>query len=131
MIVVDTSALLAILNKEAERDRFLDILANEEQPVLSAVTYYEALLIVGIRRGSGNVDDLEQMIATVNAEIIPFDADQAHAAHAAYSRYGKGIDPAARLNLCDCVGYALARKFGVPLLYKGQDFAATDVVAAA
>ena len=61
---------------------------------------------------------------------MPFDADQARAAQAAYMRYGKGIDPAARLNLCDCVAYALAKHLTVPLLYKGSDFAATDIVTA-
>ena len=60
----------------------------------------------------------------------PSDADQAQAAHAAYRRYGKGIDPAARLNLCDCVAYALAKQFDEPLLFKGNDFAATDIAQA-
>lgn len=130
MIVVDTSALIAILNKEPERDRFLDILANEDRPVLSAVTYYETMLIASARRGATNLDDLTQILETIEAEIVPFDADQARAAQAAYMRYGKGIDPAARLNLCDCVTYALAKQLVVPLLYKGSDFAATDVASA-
>ena len=130
MIVVDTSALIAILNKEPERDRFLDILANEDRPMLSAVTYYETMLIASARRGTANLDDLAQILETIEAEIVPFDADQARAAQAAYMRYGKGIDPAARLNLCDCVAYALAKQLAVPLLYKGSDFAATDVASA-
>jgi ribonuclease VapC len=61
---------------------------------------------------------------------VAFDADQARAAQAVYMRYGKGVDPAARLNLCDCVTYALAKHLDVPLLFKGDDFAATDIVAA-
>lgn len=130
MIVVDTSALIAILNKEPERDRLLDILANDDRPVLSAVTYYETMLIASARRGTANLDDLAQILETIEAEIVPFDVDQARAAQAAYMRYGKGIDPAARLNLCDCVAYALAKQLAVPLLYKGSDFAATDIAAA-
>jgi ribonuclease VapC len=130
VIVVDTSALIAILNKEPERDRLLDILANDDRPVLSAVTYYETMLIASARRGTANLDDLAQILETIEAEIVPFDVDQARAAQAAYMRYGKGIDPAARLNLCDCVAYALAKQLAVPLLYKGSDFAATDIAAA-
>lgn len=128
MIVVDTSALLAILNKEPERDHFLDVLANDDHPLLSAVILYEAMLIAGARRGPDNVSDLIEILETVEAEIVPFDADQARAAKAVYMRYGKGIHPTARLNLC--VAYALAKHFGVPLLFKGDDFRATDIAAA-
>jgi ribonuclease VapC len=130
VIVVDTSALLAILNKEPERDHFLDILANDERPMLSAVTLYKTMLIVGARRGPDNLDDLAQVLETAEVEIVPFDADQARASQAVYMRYGKGIHPTARLNLCDCIAYALARHFGVSLLFKGEDFKATDIVAA-
>ena len=76
MIVVDTSALLAILNKEPERDHFLDILANDERPMVSAVTLYETMLIVGARRGPENLDDLAQILETAEVEIVPFDAEQ-------------------------------------------------------
>lgn len=130
MIVVDTSALLAILNNEPERDHCLDILANDDRPMLSAVTLYETMLVVGARRGRDNLGDLASILATIEAEIVPFDADQARASQAVYMRYGKGIHPAASLNLCDCVAYALAKQLGVPLLFKGADFKATDIVAA-
>jgi ribonuclease VapC len=101
VIVVDTSALIAILNKEPERDRLLDILANDDRPVLSAVTYYETMLIASARRGTANLDDLAQILETIEAEIVPFDVDQAR-----------------------------AKQLAVPLLYKGSDFAATDIAAA-
>lgn len=130
MIVVDTSALLAILNSEPERDRLLDVLANDDRVIVSAVTLYEAMLIAGVRRGPDNLTDLTQILETAEAEIVPFDAGQAKAAQAAYMLYGKGLHPVARLNLCDCVAYALAKNLGVPLLFKGDDFTATDVVAA-
>ena len=130
MIVVDTSALLAVLNTEPERDRFLDVLANDDRVVVSAVTLYETMLVAGTRRGPDNLSDLAQILDTVDAEIVPFDADQAYAAQAVYMRYGKGIHPAARLNLCDCVAYSLAKQFNVPLLFKRDDFAATDIVRA-
>jgi ribonuclease VapC len=130
VIVVDTSALLAILNKEPERDRFLDALANDDRVMVSAVTLYEAMLIAGTRRGPDNLADLTQILETAEAEIVPFDADQAKAAQVAYMRYGKGIHPVARLNLCDCVAYTLAKHLGVPLLFKGTDFTATDIIPA-
>ena len=62
--------------------------------------------------------------------MVPFDAEQAHAAYAAYAIYGKGIHATARLNLCDCVAYALAKDLDAPLLFKGDDFSGTDVRAA-
>ncbi len=130
MIVVDTSALLAILNNEPERDHFLDVLANADAVMMSAVTLYESMLVASARRGPDNLDDLNQILETIGAEIVPFDADQAQTAHAAYMRYGKGIHAAARLNLCDCVAYALAKQLDVPLLFKGNDFAATDIARA-
>ena len=122
--------VLAILNSEPERDRFLDVLANDERVMVSAVTLYETMLIAGVRRGPDNLADLAQMLETAEVEIVPFDADQAEAAQAAYMHYGKGLHPTARLNLCDCVAYALAKNLGVPLLFKGDDFTATDIAAA-
>lgn len=130
MIVVDTSALLAILNREPERDHFLDVLASDDRVMVSAVTLYEAMLVAGTRRGPDNLGDLAQILETAEAEIVPFDADQAKAAQAVYMRYGKGIHPTARLNLCDCVAYSLAKNLGVPLLFKGDDFTATDIIQA-
>jgi ribonuclease VapC len=70
VIVVDTSALLAILHKEAERDRFLDILANDDKPMVSAVTFYEAMLVATARRGPGNLDDLDDLVEAAEAAIV-------------------------------------------------------------
>lgn len=131
MIVIDTSALVAILNKKPERDRFLAIISEDDRPMISAVAFYETMLVIGARSGPEKLTDLEDLIATAQAQIVPFDAEQALAAQRAYMRYGKGIDPNARLNLCDCASYALAKTLDAPLLYKGDDFAATDVVRAA
>src|SRR5262245_27546343 len=99
--------------------------------MVSAVTFYEAMLIVGARRGPDNLADLTELLEVAEAQIVPFDADQARAAQAAYMVFGKGIHAAAALNLCDCVAYALAKQLDVPLLFKGQDFAATDIASAA
>jgi ribonuclease VapC len=130
LIVLDTSALIAILDAEPERDALLDALPAAERVSISAVIYYEAMLVTLSRRGEGGVNDLDEMLTVAEAEIIPFTAELAISAREAYARYGKGNDPAARLNLCDCVAYALAKALGAPLLFKGQDFAHTDVMPA-
>jgi ribonuclease VapC len=131
MIVVDTSALIAILTREPEHQRFLDLLDAVERRLLSAVTFYEAGIVMLARAGAGGLDDLHDFLQEISAEIVPFDEVQASAALAAYSRYGKGIDPKARLNLGDCASYALAKDLNAALLFKGNDFAATDVAVAA
>ena len=127
MIVVDTSALIAILEKEQEHGRFLDILAAADRVVVSAVVYCEAMLVTGSRRGLEGIADLDELLVLAGAEIVAFDADQARAAQSAYSQYGKGNHPTARLNLCDCIAYALAKSKSAPLLYNGNDFSVTDV----
>jgi ribonuclease VapC len=126
----DRSSTRLPLNKEPGRDRFLDVLANDDRVIVSAVTLYEAMLVAAVRRGPDNVSDLAQILETVQAEIVPFDADQARAAQAVYMRYGKGMHPTARLHLCDCLAYTLAKHLNVPLLFKGDDFAATDIAPA-
>lgn len=130
MIVVDTSALIAILFREPEHQQFLTLLDGVERRLLSAVTYYEAGIVMRGRAGAGGLDDLNDLIQALSAEIVPFDHVQAAAALAAYARYGKGIDPKARLNLGDCASYALAKGLNAPLLFKGTDFAATDIIVA-
>ena len=82
------------------------------------------------RLGQGGVDDLNDLIQELSTEIVSFDHEQAAIALAAYARYGKGIHPHARLNLGDCASYALAKGLNAPLLFKGKDFAATDVIRA-
>jgi ribonuclease VapC len=130
LIVVDTSAPLVILNKEPEHQHFLNVLAREERPLVSAVTFYEALLVLTARRGPSSAEDLMQLIEVAEAKIVPFDEAQAIAAVQTYKIYGKGIHPNARLNLCDCVAPALSKSLNVLLLFKGEDFAATDVLKA-
>jgi ribonuclease VapC len=73
---------------------------------------------------------LEAWLATFNPKIVAFDESQADVAFAAFNTFGKGIHPKAKLNFGDCASYALAKSQNVPLLFKGDDFAATDIVAA-
>jgi ribonuclease VapC len=129
MIVIDTSALIAILNHEPERTAFYEAIATAGRCLVSAVTYQEAGLVLIAKRGVNGLYDLEDFLALIKAEIIPHDLNLAALALDAFRRYGKGIDPKARLNFCDCATYALAKAMNAPLLFKGDDFVATDVQA--
>ena len=129
MIVVDSSALIAVLFKEPEKKAFQDIIDGDERCVLSAVNAHETACILRGRLGVVAVAEFWQWLADNEIEIVPFDEVQVHASAVAFDRYGKGIHPAARLNLADCAAYALAVTMNAPLLFKGDDFAATDVRA--
>lgn len=128
-MVVDTSALLAILGDEPERRRFNEALAAAESRLLSAVSFVEASIVLEARHGAEGLRDLDLFLDRARIRVVEVDREQAAAARRAWSRFGKGRH-AAGLNLGDCFAYALARVLGRPLLYKGQDFSRTDAVAA-
>jgi ribonuclease VapC len=127
MIVVDSSALIAILEQEPEAERFLMLIRDADRRVASAVTVYEAGIVIGVRRGWDSISELNALLDLLGIEIVPFSEPQISNALGAYRRFGKGIHPEARLNLGDCVAYALATSMQASLLFKGTDFAATDV----
>jgi ribonuclease VapC len=127
MIVIDTSALVAILNHEPERTAFFQAIIAADRCLISAVTYQEAGHVLFARHGVNGLYDLEDFLALIKAEIIPHDMHLAALALEAFRRYGKGIDPKARLNFCDCAVYALAKAMQAPMLFKGDDFTETDV----
>jgi len=124
-LVIDTSAVVACLTGEAERLAFVDLIQTSRQRQMTAVNLLEARLVLTFTKGlpSTVVDDF---IADYGVDIIPFDEPLSDLAFEAYGRYGKGRHPA-RLNMGDCVAYALAKARGWPLLYKGDDFSETDV----
>lgn len=128
MIVVDSSASIAIVLNEPEREAFQSIVIVE-RGVMSAVNVHESACVLRARLGEDGVALMWRLMAECEIEIVAFDAVQARAAIAAYGRYGKGVDPRARLNLADCAAYALAKTLDWPLLFKGADFSATDVRA--
>ncbi len=127
MIVVDSSALLAILFQEPEKQVFEDIVAGAERCMISAVNAHEAATVLRLRHGGAAVGRLWRLLAENEIEIVPFDEPQVRTAAMAFDRFGKGIHPKARLNLSDCAAYALAKNMNAPLLFKGDDFAATDL----
>jgi ribonuclease VapC len=125
-VIVDTSALIAMLRSEPERASFRECLLQTRQPRLSLGTLIEARIIaerLGIRA------DLEELLLEFKVALVPVDEAQATAALAEFLNYGKGRHPAA-LNLGDLFAYALAKVTGEPLLFKGNDFARTDLVPA-
>ena len=129
MIVLDTSALVAILKGEVEAGSFLQIIVDEDRCLLSAVGLFEASMVMIGRGPAAAANDLDALVRRRGIEVVPFDEEQARQSRAAFVRYGKGRHPAA-LNFGDCVSYALARSLGLPLLFKGTDFAKTDVISA-
>jgi ribonuclease VapC len=125
-MVVDTSALLAILLKEADADRFLDRILDAEHVRLSAATAVELNLVAISRGGAAAVQEVDLLLERCGAEIVPVHGDQVVLARNAFLTFGKGRHPA-KLNFGDCFSYALAKAYREPLLYKGSDFAQTDI----
>jgi ribonuclease VapC len=125
-MVIDTSALLAILFNEPERRTFNEAIEAAESRWMSAATFVEVSMVVESRFGPEGLRDLDLFIERAGIELAVLDSEQAHAARRAFSRFGKGRHRAG-LNYGDCFAYALASVLGQPLLYKGDDFAHTDV----
>ena len=130
MIVADASALIAIILNEPERDRFAATIAAAERVGISVATVVETRLVLHRRGGAKLTKAIELLLGSDRFEVVAVDAEQADIAHAAFVSYGKGTGHPAGLNFGDLFSYALAKARGVPLLYKGGDFAKTDITAA-
>ncbi len=126
-MIVDTSAILAILLSEQEADEFTECLLEVGPCRISAVSFVEASIIAESRGGDGSVRQLDALMRKVGIAIEPVSEEQALSARQAFSDFGKGRHPAG-LNLGDCFSYALAKVAGEPLLFKGNDFRKTDIV---
>lgn len=127
-MVIDTSALVAVLQDEPERRRITEALDAAETRLMSTASFVECSIILEARHGEAGRDAVDLFIAEAGIELVPVDAEQARVARRAFSQFGKGRHPAA-LNFGDCFSYALAKTTGRPLLYKGADFARTDLTA--
>lgn len=128
-MILDTSAIAAVLFAEEEEDRFLDAMVGAPKLRISAATLVEATMVIEGRGGPDMADVIDALLLRVGAEICPVTAETARIARDGWRRFGKGRHQA-RLNLGDCFAYALAQERGEPLLFKGDDFAQTDVKAA-
>lgn len=129
-VVVDTSAIVAILQDEPEQERFAALIEADPVRLISAVTRVELTCVVEGRKAEIGRQSIERFLARADFDIVSVTPEQAEIACNAFRRYGKGRHPAA-LNIGDCFAYALAKAAGQPLLFKGDDFARTDVRAAA
>ena len=125
-MVIDTSALVGILQDEPERPAFNEAIEAAESCVLSTASFVETSIIIESRYGRDGIRDLDLFVSKAKIELASVDVDQAHIAREAFRHYGKGRHPAG-LNFGDCFAYALAKTRDEPLLFKGTDFTLTDV----
>lgn len=125
-MVIDTSALLAILFDEPERRLFNEAIEAADSRVLSAASFVEVSIVLESRFGAEGLRDLDLFIERAGIKLLAVDSEQAYMARRAFSQFGKGRHRAG-LNYGDCFAYALAMVLGEPLLFKGDDFPLTDV----
>ena len=128
-MIVDSSALLAVLLREPDSERYETAIATAPDCRMSAVNLLETSIVVEGRGGAAAGYELDTFLERAEIEPAPVTTEQVQVARIAWRRFGKGNHPA-RLNLGDCFAYALAKSAGEPLLYKGDDFSRTDIEAA-
>jgi ribonuclease VapC len=125
-MVIDTSAVIAVLTDEPERRQFVEAIESAEVRFMSTASYVETAIVIEARHGAEGVRDLDRLIERAEVELMALDVRQAKLAAEAFRRYGNGRHPAG-LNYGDCFSYALAMALDEPLLFKGNDFSQTDV----
>ncbi len=130
-MIVDSSALVAILKREPEHAEFSALLETTKDVRVSAATYVETCIVVDSLRQPVASRMLDDLVERSEIVIEPVTAEQARIARQAYSDYGKGSGHPAGLNFGDCFSYALARDKREPMLWKGDDFGHTDIRSAA
>jgi ribonuclease VapC len=129
-VIIDTSAIVAIVLGEAHSEPLSEILWDATAPKMSAATAVEVSAVLTRRLRPQDQRRVERLLDKWQIDLVPFDAEQAAIASRAYRDFGRGSGHPAALNLGDCYSYALAGVTGEPLLYVGDDFAHTDVAAA-
>ena len=127
-MVVDSSAVSAVLFGEADGPLYIDALSAGERKFMSAFSLLESAVVVEARKGDAGSQAFSALMANAEIEVLPFDAGQAEIAMAAWRRFGRGRHKAA-LDIGDCISYALAITLNQRLLFKGDDFTHTDVAA--
>jgi ribonuclease VapC len=130
-MIIDTSAVIAVLKEESDAPRFLRVLTLSAEPKrMSAANYLEAAIVVDANRNPLLSRRLDELIVQTEIRAEPVTLEQANIARAAYRDFGRGSGHPARLNFGDCFAYALAKSMREPLLFKGDDFPQTDVAIA-
>lgn len=128
-MVLDTSAFLAILFGEPEAESMARAIEQDPRRYVSTVNLFEASIVIENRRGRAALSRLDLLVLEAEIAALPFRIEEMRIAREAYRRFGKGRHPAA-LNFGDCIAYASAKALGEPLLFKGDDFARTDIDSA-
>jgi ribonuclease VapC len=127
-MVIDTSALIVILNYEPEAEQFATAIQDASTRLISAASLLECAIVIEARYGEAGGGKLDELLNKAQVKVEPVTAEQVAVGRLAYRAYGKGRHPAA-LNFGDCFSYALAKITGEPLLFKGDDFGQTDIQA--
>jgi ribonuclease VapC len=125
-MVIDTSALLAILLGESGAEKFSAAMVADPRRFVSTASAFEAAIVIEVRKGPAGGRELDLLFHRAQMDIVPFTEPQFEAARLGWRRFGRGNHPAG-LNFGDCFAYALAKTLNEPLLFKGEDFAKTDV----
>ncbi len=129
-MIVDSSALIAILKRESEAPAIIDALVSADQKLIAAPTYLETCMVAIGTRNSDTRIDVEQLLTRFAIRRVEFPVEAAEVAVQAFIQYGKGRKHKAQLNFGDCISYAMSKVEAMPLLFKGDDFRHTDVECA-
>jgi ribonuclease VapC len=130
VVVIDSSVFVAIFKNEAEADRLVERASSYERRLTSAATWLESAIVCERAAKRNGGDRFKRIAKSLNVEVVPFTAEQARVAFEAFRRFGKGLGSKASLNYGDCFVYALAKELKAPVLFKGNDFAQTDIHSA-
>jgi ribonuclease VapC len=128
-MIIDSSALIAVLLNEAEAETFAKAMAADPKRLISSFNLLEAAIVIEAKKGEAGGIELDLLVHRARIEAVAMSAEQVELARAAWRQFGKGNHPAG-LNIGDCCAYALAKYSGEPLLFKGEDFALTDIPSA-
>jgi ribonuclease VapC len=129
-VIIDTSAIIAVLRDERDAVSFARAIADATTRRISAVNFVESAVVIDASRDPIATRRFDDFMKEASISIEPVTAEQAQIARAAYRDFGKGSGHPARLNFGDCFAYALAKESSAPLLFKGRDFAQTDIAVA-
>jgi ribonuclease VapC len=130
MIVVDASAVLAVLLREDDRDVFASALSNADHLLISVASVFECSMKVQSNSSPNQDEKVDDFLRDSGFEILPIGLIELATARTAFGTYGKGMGHPAQLNFGDCFSYALAKTRNLPLLFKGTDFSQTDIAIA-
>jgi ribonuclease VapC len=125
-VILDSSAVLAIVLREVDRERYVDAMLGATSVRMSVANWLEATMVVDRRGSPLSISRFDDFVRDARIDLMPVSVSQATIARAAWRTFGRGVHPA-RLNYGDCFAYALAKETREPLLFKGNDFAQTDV----